>query len=319
MPTHLLTRRLLIPVITALLLGACALSQGATDDNDAAEAAAPAKLVEAEHASGAENVAAAENVIRFVAFGDFGTGAKTQYQLGETIQKKCAAKGCDFAVTLGDNIYNDGVRSVNDPQFQTKFEKPFAQLPFRFHMVLGNHDIRGSVDAQIAYTKLSKKWYLPARYYQFQAGPVSFLALETNQPSLKQLQDHQAYLRAHPSPWVIAFGHHPRQTNSVYKDSQSPALKQMIDGLCGQAQFYLAGHEHDKQHLKPLCGMHQVIAGTGGGQRKAGRGPSTLFAGESLGFSWFEVSPTRLYFEFVNLKGETEYHYELRKDPKART
>ncbi len=318
MPSHLLpvaspnTRKGLstLSLWLCLLLSACAPGQQAiTDDNDAPET--PAKTISS---SQELSIAAAENVIRFVAFGDFGTGAKIQYQVAQAIQKKCAAKGCDFAVTLGDNIYNDGVRSVSDPQFQTKFETPFANLPFRFHMVLGNHDIRGSIDAQINYTQHSKKWYLPARYYQFQAGPVAFVALDTNQPNTVQLKAHQQYLKNHPSPWAIAFGHHPRQTNSVYKNSQSPALKQMIDGLCGTVQFYLAGHEHDKQHIKPLCGMHQVIAGSGAGQRKVGRGPNTLFADNSFGFSWFEVSPSRLYFEFVNLKGETEYHYEVLKN-----
>jgi len=152
---------------------------------------------------------ATDHSISFLAFGDFGTGSKMQYKVADAMGKKCLQSGCDFVITLGDNIYNNGVQSVKDTQFQSKFEKPYANLPYRFHMVLGNHDYRGNTQAQIDYTKHSKKWYLPAKYYQFNAGAASFFALDTNAHFLEQI-DFLKNSFNNKSSWNIAFGHHPR-------------------------------------------------------------------------------------------------------------
>lgn len=282
-------------------MGACAFAKGETLDDKPTE---PLKI---------ENTS--DDTVRFVAFGDMGTGSLTQYQVAQAIQKKCKLSGCDFALTLGDNIYNDGVRSVNDAQFQSKFEKPYAELPFRFYMVLGNHDYRGSVEAQLAYTQKSKKWYLPLRYYDFQAGPVSFFALDTNQPDAKQLAYFQARLKEVKTPWKIVFGHHPRYTNGFYHNTQSPALKTLLDSFCGQAQFYLSGHEHNKEHLKARCGTEYLVIGTGAGLRASNPGADSLFSRASLGFAWFEISPRRLYFEFLNTQGQVEHRASLLRNP----
>lgn len=256
-------------------------------------------------------VVAAARPVRFVAFGDFGTGAEIQYRVAQAIAKKCAASGCDFAVTLGDNIYNDGVSSVNDAQFRTKFELPYAPLPLRFYMSLGNHDYRGNVQAQIDYTYRSRKWTLPARYYSFSEGPVTFFALDTNQPDAAQLAFVKAQLAKVHTPWVIPFGHHPRFTNGVYKNTQSPALKQLIDSFCGRARIYLSGHEHNKQVLKPYCGMEYLIAGTAAGNRDSGSAGNTLYAGKSFGFSWLSVDAQRLHFELLDSNGHIEYQQTL--------
>lgn len=252
--------------------------------------------------------------VRFVAFGDMGTGADIQYRVAKAVAEKCQKSGCDFAVTVGDNIYNNGVTSVSDPQFQSKFEKPYANLPFRFYMTLGNHDYRGNVQAQVLYTQHSKKWYMPSRYYRFEAGPVSFFALDTNQPDAPQRSALQTWLKESKSPWKIAFGHHPRYTNSYYKNTQSPALKQLLDTLCDQGQLYLAGHEHDKQHLKARCGVEHLIVGTGGGNRPVlGKGPDTLFAAKTFGFAWVEATREYLRFEVLDTQGNVEYSYKINK------
>ena len=107
--------------------------------------------------------------------------------------------GCDFALGLGDNIYETGVDSVDDVQFIDKFEKPYADVDFPFYMTLGNHDngwLSGDgldndkgefqVDYHYAEDRMSEKWNMPARYYSFtaplesEAPLVTFFSLDSN-------------------------------------------------------------------------------------------------------------------------------------------
>lgn len=256
---------------------------------------------------------AQDDSIKFLAFGDFGTGAQMQYQVARAMQKKCQQSGCDFVVTLGDNIYNNGVTSVKDPQFQSKFEKPYAQLPYRFHMVLGNHDYRGNIQAQIDYTQKSKKWFLPARYYQFKAGNATFLALDTNNPDRTQQLDLQSAIQKSTSPWQIAFGHHPRHSNGYYKNSQTPNQIKMLDSMCGQVALYLSGHEHNQQHIHKKGCPEYLILGSAAGMRAGASGPGTQFYRAGYGFAWVKVTDKEIYFEVLDENAKVQYSHSIQK------
>ena len=68
-------------------------------------------------------------IVRFIAMGDGGEGNGTQLQVAQAIKAECDARGgCMFALYLGDNIYNTGVDSAMDSQFQSKFEVPYMDL-----------------------------------------------------------------------------------------------------------------------------------------------------------------------------------------------
>ena len=76
--------------------------------------------------------------------GDTGKGNTGQQDVANAVARKCAASGCDFVQLLGDNIYESGVTSVTDAQWQTKFEKPYMGISQPFYVVLGNHDYGGN-------------------------------------------------------------------------------------------------------------------------------------------------------------------------------
>lgn len=82
----------------------------------------------------------ADTIVRFIAIGDSGTGKDGQYKVADAMQAVCEQRGCEFAIGLGDNIYESGVDGVNDIQFDTKFEDPYKNIDFPFYMALGNHD-----------------------------------------------------------------------------------------------------------------------------------------------------------------------------------
>src|SRR5580692_5506600 len=135
--------------------------------------------------------------VHVVAFGDYGTGSSHQAAVARAIAQRNSSQRFDLGITLGDNFYFCGVRSVNDPKWKTRWEDFYTPLGFPFYATLGNHDyghppvicpMQGSSpDAEVAYTAHSKSWRMPARYYTFKAGPVLFIAIDTEGWSAGQL------------------------------------------------------------------------------------------------------------------------------------
>src|SRR5262249_38799142 len=136
------------------------------------------------------------SVVRLVALGDTGEGNEAQRLVAEQMGKHCmAVGGCTAVVMLGDNFYDNGVVSVDDPQWRTKFEDIY-DVPglngLKFYVALGNHDYgytsSGSRDAQLDYSQLpvgkdagqrsSDKWVMPMPYYDVRLGLVHLFALD---------------------------------------------------------------------------------------------------------------------------------------------
>lgn len=249
---------------------------------------------------------------RFLAFGDGGTGEADQYAVARSMGTLCRSRGCDFALGLGDNFYPVGVRGVNDPQFRTAFELPYAPLGLPIYMILGNHDYFGSPDAEVAYARVSpsQRFVMPAPYYTFFAGGIRFLALDTNEPGAAQeawAKKVLAQSERDREPWVVALGHHPRQSYGAHQMPEEPLAGFLDRVLCGHVDAYFAGHDHDKQLLAPRCGVTQVIAGTAGQLRPVGSGPETIWARSSLGFAYVSVQGIEMKIEFIDLGGHVEF------------
>ena len=60
-------------------------------------------------------------MVQFIAVGDTGSGNKEQYLVAESMEKLCKNKPINSILLLGDNIYEEGVDSVHDKKFKTKF------------------------------------------------------------------------------------------------------------------------------------------------------------------------------------------------------
>lgn len=206
-------------------------------------------------------------IVRFIAIGDMGTGEDGQYKVAAAMEDVCAQRGCDFAIGLGDNIYESGADSTNDIQFETKFEDPYANLDFPFYMALGNHDNSWLIggdgldndkgDVQVAYhykeNRTSDKWNMPARYYNFSAPAndinplVEFFALDSNPLAAvadadpeywqfpyrnKQANWFNLAIQNSTAPWKIAFAHHAYLSNGKHGNAG------MYDGFPGAGVIY---------------------------------------------------------------------------------
>src|ERR1700677_968038 len=75
-------------------------------------------------------VVAAGRPLHVVAFGDYGTGNSHQAAVARAIAQLNASQRFDLGITLGDNFYFCGVRSVNDPKWQARWEDFYTPLGF---------------------------------------------------------------------------------------------------------------------------------------------------------------------------------------------
>ncbi|MFV8570604.1 metallophosphoesterase [Marinobacter sp. SBS5] len=122
--------------------------------------------------------------LQFMVVGDTGTGTQGQYYVAAAMEKVAKAQGAQFVLGAGDNIYEEGATSVDDPRFLDSFEYPYQNLDLPFYMCLGNHDCASTImgggsnnkrgDYQVDYhystNRYSNKWKMPARFYNEMFG-----------------------------------------------------------------------------------------------------------------------------------------------------
>lgn len=257
----------------------------------------------------------AEQAIRVLAFGDFGTGSEGQHEVARSTVAEHRKTPFDFGVTLGDNFYSIGMLSPNDPRWQTQWEALYGPLGIKFYATFGNHDWGhpDSPAAEILYAAKSDTWRLPAPYYTFTAGPVQFFALDTNKLSVAQLLWLDAELQKSSAPWKVVYGHH--HIYSATRGDNKELIAQLLPLLQkGGAQVYLCGHDHNLQHLKPEGGVHFFVAGGGGaGVYETNEYPRTLFKAEKHGYSTLEADAKKLKIRLVGADGKQLYDYAIEK------
>ncbi len=247
--------------------------------------------------------------LNFLVLGDWGrNGEQDQQDVATQMALAAREMNARFIISVGDNFYEHGVASTEDPQWQTSFEKvysaPSLQVPW--HVALGNHDYHGDCDAQIAYSKISGRWNMPARYFTrtdlIDAGNhVEFFYLDTmpmatfdedeimfkknvdSQDMDRQLAWFEAALAASTAPWKIVVGHHPIYSGGGHGDT--PYLIKHVLPLLQKygVQAYFNGHDHDLQHLQ-AGKVNLFCSGAGSKIRPTSSTSHTKFAKSCSGF-----------------------------------
>lgn len=266
--------------------------------------------------------------VRVLAFGDFGDGGDKQMAVAKAMQKLHQDQPFDFGITLGDNFYPAGLNSPTRPEWKSHWEKPYGPLGFRIYASLGNHDYYdpASPIAEALYSQLSpsKTWCLPRAYYTFTAGPVQFFVLDTDsivradpKPPTLQREWLTQQIKSSKSPWKVVYGHHPIYSTGKYGDT-SAMVKYILPYLKeNKVDVYIAGHDHNMQHLKPEGGVHFFISGAGG------RPPYPLGCdplerrvwadGKTSGFSVLEADSQSLTVSFYDTNSSQLHKVTLTK------
>ncbi len=266
------------------------------------------------------NDLADRTALRVLVFGDAGRGSDAQRRVGEAMAGQCAALGgCDLALVTGDNVYPTGLRAgaggPQDPRLFDRFERHYAAFGRRdFWIVAGNHDWyrRGSIEAQIRYSRHSDRWRMPAQDYAVPGLPdwLRIYALDTTTltaaRSIDQLDRARRWL-ADGSGWRLVFGHHPVLSSGRHADASGrieSAHHALAEGLgAAGVHIYIAGHDHHQEAITSPA-FEQWIQGAGartrGLRRTLRRSPDeeSLHAGTRIGFAIFEADRSKLIVRF---------------------
>ena len=81
--------------------------------------------------------------LTFLIFGDWGRGGEFhQSDVANQMGLAATKRRCRFIVSVGDNFYEKGVRSADDPQWKSSFEGVYTapSLNVPWYAILGNHD-----------------------------------------------------------------------------------------------------------------------------------------------------------------------------------
>lgn len=319
-------RRLLLAVLVVFALAAaCGRDPvGATSD-----ASVDANRPDA--APGTPDAVAAS--VTLLAIGDQGEGNAAQSCVAEAMNAICADDLCDAVLLGGDNFYDNGVSSVDDPQWDTKFEIPY-DLPhlnlLPFYAVLGNHDYGltslGDKDSQINYSTLpvgngpgmraSAKWNMPASYFDvgFSNSLVHLFAIDTQDLSDTQKNDMRERVTTSSATWKIVLAHHPRFTSGNHQfDNELLGFLGMFavqQAIYCDADLLIAGHDHNLEFIDkgqdPSCpNTYFAISGAGAKTRTSGAlitiAEQLYFEDTRLGFARMHFTSTELLFEFYDV------------------
>ena len=272
-------------------------------------------------AEGAAPGAFDPEAFNFLIVGDWGrNGFFNQAEVADAMGRVGASIESRFTISTGDNFYLAGVTGVDDVKWDRSFESIYtaASLQSRWYSVLGNHDWQGDVPAQIAYTELSDRWYMPAQYFAETLAlddgtQVLFVFLDTSPlayPETYQARfsdsgdwdaDDQLVwldrtLANSEAQWKIVVGHHPIYVGSVRYSDNERLVERLVPLMERHGvQAYFAGHDHNLQHHRPDgSSVDYFVSGAGSLTREVVETPNTLFALRTPGFMAVSMSPTTM-------------------------
>lgn len=261
--------------------------------------------------------------------GDMGTGREDQRRVARVMAARAQKDRPAFLLTVGDNFYEWGVDSPEDPLFWSHFhdiyDDPALDVPV--YPTLGNHDHRGDPEAQVAHSGVHPNWRMPSRHYSFSRSledgtRIDFFALDTN-PIETDQDGHEVQLawlsnalESSSARWKIVFGHHPLHSSGDHGGSarMREALEQILDA--SGVDLFLAGHDHHMEVLRPTSAVLHVVAGAAGGPDKAYPvtwSEQTIYAATGGGVLLLRLERDLLLLEFIRMDGKTEYAHLLAK------
>jgi len=307
----------------------------------------------------AKVVTSADDSLNYLVIGDWGGLPQSPFttEIEKAVARQMGKFATDnniqFVLALGDNFYYDGVKDVDDPRFGETYDHVFtdASLGIDWYFVAGNHDHNGNVSAEIAYSKIEKRWNFPSYFY-----PLSFslpsgsktmdvLMLDTillcgnsddndhgvqpegpenSMVAEKQLSWLEDQLRKSKADYLIVTGHYP--VFSISSHGPTHCLLHRLLPLLHKynVSAYFCGHDHNLQHLEYTVNdatVEYFVSGAANFIDPSTEHKSAVPAG-SLRFFWgdpnilggfahVKMTSDQLMFSFYAANGKMLYQHPI--------
>jgi hypothetical protein len=290
----------------------------------------------------AQALALLDEHFTFMITSDLGrNGYYDQKPVAEMMGVVASIMNPEFIAALGDVHHFWGVRSVQDPLWQTNFEWIYKhpELMIPWHPVLGNHEYRGNTQAVLDYATISRRWVMPSRYYALTcpvSESVDALLLFIDTPSLidkyrknpidfpdagKQSLERElvwidSTLGVSDAKWKIIMGHHPVYAGTKKKECERQDLQKRLQPILDKhkVDISVCGHIHTFQHIRVSNSDVDYFVNTSASlTRKVVNFKGAKFSSSDSGFSLCTVKETELIITFVNKEGEIIYQYTRSK------
>ncbi len=272
-----------------------------------------------------------------LAIGDFGSGNAHQRAVAEQMNKFSRKLNSPLSgvLALGDNFYGALQTERFGRHFEEMYSKEYLNCPF--YACLGNHDYGPSYDSkqgpakaqiQLDYAKAnpSSRWKMPAKWYALELPDaknplVKIIFLDGNtfegaltpQEKLAQERFLEAELKKETrAPWRWLISHYPIFSDCTKRGDSSRQIKKWGEHLkSNPISLYLAGHDHNLQHLQ-VKGYDTsfVVSGAGGASlyeiKSSGRG----YSEKILGFTHLHVTPEKVDVQFIDTEGRSLHAFQ---------
>lgn len=278
----------------------------------------------------------------FIVANDLGrNGYYDQKTIAESMGALAENTDIEFIAAAGDIHHFEGVASVNDPLWMTNFELIYShpELMLDWYAILGNHEYRGNTQACLDYSKVSRRWIMPSRYYtlvkEIDDSTTLRLVFVDTAPLIQKyrnetesypdavLQNDKAQLHFIDSvlatsneTWKVVIGHHPVYAYTTKDSSERADLQARLDPVLRKhnVDFYFNGHIHNFQHIKVKgSGVDYITNSSASLSRPVEKMEGTQFCSPLSGFAVCSVEHDKFTVNFMDKSAKSIYTYTKQK------
>ncbi|GAB2209520.1 hypothetical protein Droror1_Dr00026738 [Drosera rotundifolia] len=229
--------------------------------------------------------------------------------------------GIDFVISTGDNFYGSGLKNEHDPKFTESFTRIYtAKSLQRQWYILGNHDYRGNVIAQLspALKKRDNRW-LCWRSFVVDAGVAEIFFVDTTPFVLSYWDPNSSVkhdwrdlaLNKSSATWKVVVGHHGIKSAGYHGDTAELLMHLLPVLQANDVDFYVNGHDHCLQHIEDTNSKLQFF--TSGAGSKAWRGytgglkrPDLKFYYDGQGFMSVQLGHSNANISFHDINDKDQ-------------